>query len=235
LVGSNQFTDPQSRQYEGADGQREIFHEAVWVKNGMRIRLNCDFGTHHTAEKPEFAPNGPLARSTYEFSIVYGRIPTKMVPKPIDGAQFWLGMQVQDFAKVFPSLFPNGTDWTGQWQQATTEKDLAGVWTFDFDAGKLTHAAFLHFSEDLSSNSAIKCIQGTEEIIDSLQKVYGKPNAYYSRESESRGDQGMASISLRMLEAQWDNANGMKINIECMQFGGKSEPQYTVTLHFTKA
>ena len=233
FTGSNQFTDPKSREYEGIDGQREIFHEAVWVKSGMRIRLNCDFGTYHTAEKPEYFPNAPQARSSYEFSIGYSRIPTKMEPKPIEGCEFWLGMSVLDFARAFPQLFPNGVQMTGQWQQSAIEKGLEGEWTFDFEADKLTHAAFRHYSADLSSNSAISCIQGTEEIIDSLQDRYGKPDDFYARESESRGATEKQSISLRMREANWYDAKGMKISVECTQYGGKSEPQLTVSMVFT--
>ncbi|MBP6641312.1 MAG: hypothetical protein KA293_13555 [Bacteroidia bacterium] len=236
---SEQWKGPQEyverpSDYDLTNGERVVFHEAVWVTSGMRIRLNCDFGKQHSAEKPEYHPNGPSLRSSYEFSIVYARVPTKMEPKPIEGCRFWLGMHVQDFAKEFPELFPDGVQWAGQWQHDATENGLPGKWTFNFDEGKLTFAGFSHYDGEVSANSIQGCMNAAEQMIDSLQNVYGAPDEYYSKEIMYRGMEEMEANMLRMCEAKWRNANGMKIRVDCRQLRGKSEPQLTLSVDYSE-
>ncbi|MEY3443188.1 MAG: hypothetical protein RLZZ519_1469, partial [Bacteroidota bacterium] len=111
---------------------------------------------------------------------------------------------------------------------------LEGKWTFNFDEGKLTFAGFSHDDGEVSDNTIQGCMDAAEQVIDSLQYVYGAPNEYYTKESQYRGMEEDEANSMRMCEAKWRNANGMKIMVQCRQLRGKSEPQLTLSVDYSE-
>lgn len=232
IEGSNKYLDRNSFEYRNKIGKREVFHEAVWKTKTMIIKISCDFRSNYYEEFQEGIINGPNEWYEYFFGISF--IPLNSDDensKEIKG-RFYIGMDIHDFAKVFPELFPAGIKLTGQWGKDEDYYGLSGNWTYRFKDGKLDWMHFQKYFDEINEANFTKCLNSANQIITDYTKLYGKPDTTIKGNSKFIDPFKSHHWGYDVIEVRWKNYNGMKIKVEFSFLGGKGDYHFMVVVNF---
>jgi hypothetical protein len=230
--GANQFRDRNDYEYLRNNGKRELFEEAVWHTATMNISISCDFRSNYYSEFQEGIPNGPAEWYYYSFRIGFYPFLENKTESPETTGRFSLGMNVNDFAKVFPQLFPNGIDLTGQWGRKEKIYGLDGGWAYDFESGKLNWMLYDNYIQEINAKNFDKSFSATKHLIADYAGIYGKPDSTIIGDTVFKDPAKQHHWSYDVIEAYWKNANDMKIKIEFTFMGGKGEYAFLVKITF---
>jgi len=231
--GSNKYQNRNNREYKNKIGKREVFEEATWKTNTMRIKISCDFRSNYYEEFKENAPNDPDERYYYSFQINYSLLPDTKAVNFDEPGKFYIGMDVNVFKKVFPYLFPVGVNLNGQWYREQDLYDLKGNWSYTFKDGKLNWVHYQKYIGELDEKNFRVCLFATRQLINDFSIVYGKPDTIITGDTTNHiSNLGRGHIGYGVMEARWNNYNGMKIYIEFNFTGGRGQQFYLVKIDY---
>jgi hypothetical protein len=228
--GSNKFAERNNYEYEKTIGKREVFLEATWETNSVRIKISCDFRSNYYEEFREDLPNGPVGWYKYSFQIVYSFISDIAEDKPEKFDRFYLGMNVNDFVKAFPALFPNGLALTGQWGRDEEIHGLSGGWAYNFENGKLNWMLYDKYIDQINKANFTKCLSATRQIIKDYTSAYGKADTTIIGDTTFVDPVNKRHWGYDVIEVRWKNFNGMKIKVEFTFMGGKGDYHFLVKM-----
>jgi hypothetical protein len=231
-TGTNKYLDRNNLKYKNSIGKREVFYEAMWESNSQIIFISCDYRSNYYNEYDKEISNGPIEWYNYSFSITYSYKQGKKDIKQVDTGRFYLGMDVKDFAKVFPTLFPNGVKISGQWGRDQQLYGLDGSWSYQFEDGKLTWIHFQKYKNEINETNFNMCLSATEKLIDDYTKLYDKPDTVIIGNKSFLDPIKNHHWGYDVMEARWKNTNGQKIKIEFTFMGGKGEYSFLVIINF---
>jgi hypothetical protein len=219
-----------NRKFTGIGPKKEVFHKAKWEVGAMDIELFCGF-TSNRSEMPEDLPNKSPESYAYRFSILFSqRIGADVVK--LDDGMLHLGMSLEAFAAMYPSLFPNGIQWEGQWQQRQKYAGINGHWTFDFRDGILNWVSYHSDSYEPDDQTFKRCRSSALQMITDNHLLYGNPDLKEDNFKRYE-DIGPSNQHRRKLVwAEWKDVEGTKIDVSFDLSGGKSEPSMVVTMTF---
>ncbi|MEI6123536.1 MAG: hypothetical protein WCQ95_07890 [Bacteroidota bacterium] len=230
--GTNLWADRNTNAYEKNIGKREVFEEAQWKTNNANIKISCDYRSNYYQEFQEGIPNGPIEWYSYYFEITNTPLAEVTETKTQNSERFCVGMNVNDFAKTFPQLFPNGIGITGQWGRPETLYGLVGSWVYNFKAGKLNWMMFDAYNDNITQAHFDTCLKATRQLIADYTKQCGKPT------STTLGDTNFTDPALHrhwgydVIKTVWKNYKGQKIIIQFTFMGGKGEYAFLVNINF---
>jgi hypothetical protein len=230
--GANQYKDRNDYEYQKSIGKRELFEEAVWHTATMSITVSCDFRSNYYSEFQEGIPNGPSEWYNYSFQIGYTSLKGNNAGPINEPGRFSLGMNVTDFAKVFPKLFPNGIDLTGQWGRKENIYGLDGGWAYNFESGKLNWMLYDSYIHEINAKNFEKCFSVTKHLIADYTGFYGKPDSTIIGDTVFKDPAKQHHWGYDVIEARWKNVEGMKIKIEFTFMGGKGEYDFLFKITF---
>ena len=232
VKGTNKYLERRNFEYEKTIGKREVFHEAIWDTKTMHITLSCDYRSNYYEEFQENIINGPNEWFSYHFQIKFTSLPQISNDNYKEVGKFYLNMNVNDFAKVFPSLFPNGIGMTGQWGRQFELYGLDGSWTYTFKNGKLNWMHYQKYKNEINESNFNKCLTATEQLIKDYTTYYGKPDTTIVGNKKFVDPLVKHHWGYNVLEARWNNYNGEKIKVEFDFMGGKGEYSLVVIINF---
>ncbi len=229
--GTNKWVDRNTVEYENKIGKREVFEEAVWQTKTMKIKLICDFRSNYYEEFQEGLPNGPNEWYSYCFIIKYSYLYENKLPAEAVG-RFYLGENVDDFAKAFPSLFPNGVGLTGQWGRKEKIYGLDGGWAYNFDSGKLEWMLYDNYIHEINGKNFDKCLSATKNLIEDYTKLFGKPDTTMIGDTTFKDPALKRHWGYDVMEVRWKDYKGEKLKVEFTFMGGKGEYAFLVKIAF---
>jgi hypothetical protein len=232
IAGTNKYLDRKNFQYSKTIGKREIFHEAIWKTKTMVIKISCDFRSNYYEEFQEGIINGPNEWFEYFFGISFSPMDQTANTKPESKGRFYTGMDINDFAKVFPELFPAGIKLTGQWGKDEDYYGLSGSWTYRFKDGKLDWMHFQKYIDEINETNFTKCLTSAKQMISDYTKLYGKPDTTINGNSKFIDPLKSHHWGYDVIEARWKNYNGMKIKVEFSFLGGKGDYHFMVVVNY---
>ncbi len=230
--GTNKYIDRNTNEYNNSIGKREVFYETIWETKTMQIIISCDYRSNYYEEFKENVINGPNEWFNYYFQINFSTLPVLRNDNNKEPGKFYLTMNVNDFAKVFPSLFPNGIGMTGQWGRQFELYGLDGSWSYSFKNGKLNWMHYQKYKNEINESNFNKCLSATEQLIKDYTKYYGKPDTTIVGNKIFVDPLVKHHWGYNVLEARWNNVNGQKIKVEFDFMGGKGEYSFVVIINF---
>ena len=231
LEGTNKWTDRNTVEYENKIGKREVFEEAAWQTKTMKIKLSCDYRSNYYEEFQEGTPNGPNEWYSYCFIIKYSYLYENKLPAEAVG-RFYLGENVNDFAKVFPSLFQNGVGLTGQWGRDEKLYGLDGGWAYNFDSGKLEWMLYDNYIHEITQANFDKCLSASKHLVKDYTAIYGQPDTTMIGDTTFKDPAEKRHWGYDVMEVRWKDYKGEKLKIEFTFMGGKGEYAFLVKIAF---
>ncbi len=233
--GSNNYVDRNSFKYKESTNKRELFFETVWKTKTMSIDISCDYRSNYFNAFQKGVSNGPLEWFYYSFKIKYSSNTKTEDNSSEKIGRFYIGMDIDSFAKAYPSLFKNSIGLTGQWGRSEDIYGLKGNWSYRFENGKLTWIHFAKYIDEVNEENFNKCLSATNKIIIDYIKQYGKPDEVISGKTKFIDPSKERHWGYGVKEVRWKNVNGMKIKIEFTFMGGKGDYNFIVAInHFDK-
>jgi len=198
----------------------------------MRITISSDYRSNYYEEFKEGLPNGPTEWYNYAFCIKYTSLAAANAVKAVDAGRFYLGMDVNDFGKVFPELFPNGVGLTGQWGREEKLYGLNGSWAYRFENGKLNWMHYDKYIDEINDTNFNKCLSATKQLLKDYTKQYGKPDTTIIGNTHFIDPYKKHHWGYDVLEARWKDYKGMKIKVEFTFMGGKGDYHFLVVINY---
>ncbi|MFH0893751.1 MAG: hypothetical protein V2A54_04885 [Bacteroidota bacterium] len=231
-TGTLSFFDRNNNAYHEIIGKREVFYEAIWKTKTEDIKISCDFRSNYYEEFKENAPNGPNEWYNYHFQISHSLLPNAVDVGAGKKGRFWPGMDVNEFAKVFPTLFPDGVNVSGQWGREQELYGLKGGWAYQFENGKLSWIHYDKYFDEINEKNFNLCLSATDKLIADYTKKYGKPDTTITGNTKYVDPYEKHHWGYDVKEVRWKNVNGMKIKIEFTFMGGKGDYHFLVVINY---
>jgi hypothetical protein len=230
--GNGKFIDRENADYEKRINKREVFEEAVWKTNTSEIKISCDYRSNYYDDLNEGIMNGPDEWYSYNFTISYSAVKEIKNLKPEYKDKIYLGMDVQDFAKLYPVLFPDGVKMSGQWMREQDLYGLKGSWGYRFKDGKVDWIHYQKYIDEINEANFSLSLNATKSLIKDYTVVYGKPDSVVNGNTEFIDPSVSHHWGYRVLQAHWKDYNGMKIKVEFIFMGGKGEYHFLVVINY---
>ncbi|MBN2693776.1 hypothetical protein JXR93_03855 [bacterium] len=233
--GSNNYINRDSYEYKKSIDKKELFFGATWKTKTTNIEISCDYRSNYFNEFQNGIINGPPEWFYHSFKIKYSPNAKTESNNGEKIGKIYIGMDIDSFAKVFPSLFQENIGLTGQWSRKDEIYELKGDWSYRFENGKLTWIHFATYIDDVNENSFNKSLSSTNKIITNYIKQYGKPDEVIVGKTKFIDPFKEKHWGYGVKEVRWKNVNGMKIKIEFSFMGVKGYYYFIVVInHFDK-
>jgi hypothetical protein len=212
--------------------ERKRFHDqdtllaAAWETRSMSIFLTYCFTGNYSVEKkdPHREQNAAPPLNYYELRIDLRK--KDGTDLKLKEEEYYLGMNVHDYAKKDPLDFPGGiVSVSGGWSRPEERYGLDGSWYFTFDQDTLTGMRWDHHTNELSdiSDSTFHLhLSCWKKIRHANEKNWGLP--YYT----TSGDTVFKPIKKGFgwgtgeFKSKWKVKGGYGL-VEFYCFGGKGE------------
>jgi len=230
--GDGKYIDRENTDYEARINKREVFEEAEWKTNTGEIKISCDYRSNYYDDFEEGTINAPNEWYSYNFTISY------TAPKDLKGVKsdkkdrIYLGMGVQDFAKLYPALFPDGIRMSGQWNRDEELYGLNGSWGYRFKDGKVDWIHYMKYIDEINEANFGLCLNAAMLLIKDYTAAFGKPDSVVTGNTKFVDPSVTHHWGYRVLQAHWKDYKGMKIKVEFVFLGGKGEYHFLVVINF---
>lgn len=229
--GNGKYFDRENSDYEKSINKRDVFEEAVWKTNTDEIKISCDYRSNYYDDFQEGIINGPDEWYSYNFTISFSALKEIKDVKPDFKDKICIGMDVHDFAKLYPSLFPGGIKMSGQWKRDEDLYGLKGSWGYRFKDGKVDWIHYQKYIDEINETNFGLCLNAAKSLIKDYTAAYGKPDSVVTGNTEFIDPYVTHHWGYRVLQAHWKNYKGMKIKVEFVFMGGKGEYHFLVVIN----
>ena len=143
-----------------------------------------------------------------------------------------IGMSIKEVSKLYPKTNSSAYENTITLSMTDTLYGLPGEWGFRFENNKLNWIHFSKYIDDIEKPNFDKCLNVTEKLIQDYSKAFGKPDTTIIGDTTFVDPYKKHHWGYDVIEARWNNSNGMKIKVEFTFFGGKGEYHFIVTINY---
>ena len=207
--GTNKF----SKSSKTCEGKRDLFYEAVWKTKTTLIKISCDNRSNYYEEYAVGAVNGPTEDCYYSFKITHSPISEVENKKAHDIGRFYSGMDVNDFAKLVPSLFPSGVKTTGTWGQNQDFGFIKGAWAYGFEEDTLNWINFSSSTNEINQANFGKYLFASKRFVQDYTKSYGQPTSTVYKDTAFIYPFKEKYFFYDVVTARWENYKNSKIKI----------------------
>lgn len=142
-----------------------------------------------------------------------------------------IGMTMEEVQKIFPNTTSSTYENTITLSRPDTLFGLADEWGYRFEDNKLNWIFFSKYIDDLNKENFHKCLTATANLMKEYADFYGLPDSVIIGDTTFIDPLVKHHWGYDVIEAQWKNAQGMKIDIEFRFMGGKGEYHFIVSIN----
>lgn len=143
-----------------------------------------------------------------------------------------IGMSIEEVQKLYPKTQTSTYENTITLSFNDTLYGLPGEWGFRFENNKLNWIFFSKYIDEINKQNFAKCLKAAKKIIVDYTKTFGKPDSTIIGDTTFIDPYKKHHWGYDVIEARWNNYNGMKVKVEFKFFGGKGEYHFIVTINY---
>ena len=143
-----------------------------------------------------------------------------------------IGMTIDEVKSLYTKTVSSSYENSITLSLNDTLHNLPGEWGFRFENNKLNWIHFSKYIDDIDKENFDKCLYTTQKIINDYTQTFGKPDSTLIGETTFVDPYQKHHWGYDVMEARWNNSNGMKIKVGFTFFGGKGEYHYIVTINY---
>ena len=141
------------------------------------------------------------------------------------------GKTMAEVIKVYPELESTVNEKTTQLQRAETQHGLDGKWSYNFKDKKLDWMKWSKYNDQLNDSNFAACLWAARKLIEDYTLEFGKPAVFVTGDTTFVDPFKKHHLGYDVIQARWNDANGMKINIYFKFFGGKDLYTFIVAVN----
>ncbi|PLX07844.1 MAG: hypothetical protein C0596_08865 [Marinilabiliales bacterium] len=109
---------------------------------------------------------------------------------------------------------------------------LIDQWAYVFEDGNLDCVSFLSYVDEIDQENFDLNLDASKTLINDFTELYGKPDEVIIGDTIFRDPYIERHWGYGVIEARWENVNGMKIKIGFDFFGGKGEYHFIFSVKY---
>lgn len=137
-----------------------------------------------------------------------------------------IGMTMEECTRIYPGLESNVHEKSTQVKRPETLHGLEGHWTYNFEDTRLKWMQWSRYNDQVSDSNFAQCLSAARHLIDDYTLEYGKPNVFVTGDTTF----ALKATGYDVIQARWNDAKGMKINIYFKFLGGKTPYTFLVAV-----
>ncbi len=142
------------------------------------------------------------------------------------------GITKTEFCKINPELTGSIYENTETFTIPSNMFGLEDEWAFRFENDTLTWIFFHKYNDSITKENFDLCLSSTEQIIAKYTEQYGNPDTTIVGDRNFVDPYEKWHWGYDVIEARWNNVNGMKLKVEFDFFGGKGVFNFMVIVNF---
>lgn len=131
------------------------------------------------------------------------------------------GMTIDQVGEIYPNLKMSSNQKSVTLERPDTLFGLDDSWGYRFEENKLTWIFFHKYMNEINEVNFWKCLKATQELIKEYTLFYGSPDTTMIGDTTFRNPYLKKHWGYNVLEARWNEVQGMKIKVEFTFMGGK--------------
>jgi hypothetical protein len=143
-----------------------------------------------------------------------------------------IGISRARFAQLHPSLEAAIYEDTQTYSIPDTLFGLADEWGYRFEKDSLSWIYFNKYIDDITKENFELCLSSTDKIIAEYTLAFGQPDTVLVGDRNFVDPYEKWHWGYDVVEARWNNANGMKVKVEFDFFGGKGVFNFIVSVNY---
>lgn len=143
-----------------------------------------------------------------------------------------IGMSMEDVQKLYPKTESGSYQNTITLSFLDTLYGISGEWGYRFENNKLNWIHFDKYINEINQANFDLCLKATKQIIKDYSKVFNSPDTLITGTTSFVDPIKKHHYGYDVMEARWNNYNGMKIKVEFTFFGGKGDYQFIVIINY---
>ena len=165
---------------------------------------------------------------TLLFSAIFATIFTDTIAQ----SNATIGMSIDEVKKIYPQTQLSTYENTITLSLPDTIYGLQGEWGYRFENNKLNWIHFDKYIDEIKKPNFDKCLKATQKLIKDFSKSYDKPDTTITGDTTFIDPYKQHHWGYDVIEARWNNYNGMKIKVEFTFFGGKEQYHFIVIVNY---
>lgn len=142
-----------------------------------------------------------------------------------------IGMSMDEVKKVYTNTTSASYQNTITLSRPDTLYGLADQWGYRFENNKLSWIFFHKYIDELNQANFDLCLSAFHKLVKDFNVKYGKADSLITGDTTFIDPFVKHHWGYDVMEAQWKDADGMKIDIEFTFMGGKGEYHFLVTIN----
>lgn len=143
-----------------------------------------------------------------------------------------IGMTINEVKKLYADVKTQHYENTITLTRSDILHGMPIEWGYRFENEKLNWIYFHKYVDELDKTHFDQCLDVTKKIIKDVSDIHGKPDTLIEGNSQFINPYEKRHWGYEVLEARWNNANGMKIKVEFTFMGGKGEYHFIVSVNY---
>lgn len=143
-----------------------------------------------------------------------------------------IGMTMEDMQKLYPKTESASYQNTITLSFIDTLYGIPGEWGYRFENNKLNWIHFDKYIDEINQANFDLCLKATRQIIKDYSKAYNSPDTLITGTTSFVDPIKKHHYGYDVMEARWNNYNGMKVKVEFTFFGGKGEYNFIVIINY---
>lgn len=143
-----------------------------------------------------------------------------------------IGMGLDEVKKLYPGMRQSQYENQITLIHPDTLYGLTSEWGYRFENNKLDWIYFSKYIDTLNETNFNKCLAATMHLIADYSMEFGAPDTLIPGTLHFRDPYTDHHWGYDVIEARWNDANGMKIKIEFTFMGGKGEYHLIVIVNY---
>jgi hypothetical protein len=143
-----------------------------------------------------------------------------------------IGMSLEEVKKMYPKCKLSNYENTITLSFNDTLYNLASEWGYRFENNKLNWIFFHKYIDKIEKSNFDKCFFATHNLIKDYIKILGKPDTTIIGDTTFVDPYEKHHWGYDVIEARWNNYNGMKVKVGFTFFGGKGDYNFIVEINY---
>lgn len=143
-----------------------------------------------------------------------------------------IGMTINEVKKLYADVKTEHYENTITLTRSDILHGMPVEWGYRFENDKLNWIYFHKYIDELDKSHFDQCLDVTKNIIKDVTAMFGKPDTLVEGNTQFIYPYEKRHWGYDVLEARWNNANGMKIKVAFDFMGAKGEYHFIVNVNY---
>ncbi|GAB4290675.1 MAG: hypothetical protein Kow0068_16100 [Marinilabiliales bacterium] len=202
----------------------------IWEFKNLKIQISLNF--YGLPENNQYVTNSALITYKFQSKIVF--LENYNSKADLANENVVPGITLENFAKIYPELFPKGILESGQSNFRNKLYNLDGYWYYRFKNDTLDNYGYyysINNSNLLNEGNFRKCLSSTKAIIQEYTGYFGTPDSLFEGQQTFIDPSIKKHWGYKVIEAYWIE-NNQKIKVGFDFNGGKGQYFFNVYVKY---